>query len=460
MAVAMVANLPPSVKPYDLDPAFERGVALLCCRSPKFWAAVGQYLDPEALCQEPCKMAVQACREVALDLGRGPDNPLLVLQRLRRRMGEGKVSHEQLVAVSDALEQAEDAGALDEESAAAEVAPVLKRRLHREAMVAATEEFGSRGDFGKVRELLDVADKVGEASSADSGGVIGLDTFESIAVLRGLRRTSTGVLDLDHAMGGGLWRSALGLVVGAARAGKSMFLSNQAAQAMLDGLNTALVTLELPRPIVEARIVANLTGVATNDILCGGGERAARAKMADLMAGKGRAPGFKLGRLHVVNMAPRVTTVADISAYFKRCEEEDGAPLQMLLVDYADRVGVPSKGKGEVSTYVAGGVVIEGLQELVRSRNGWGWTGSQMRSQEKGKKAADAESGADSKNKGRYADVVVTLNPGSDSADTGRGEGCREVLYNVAKDRMGADEIHVGPLPTDFAFGRMCMLSR
>jgi len=56
---------------------------------------------------------------------------------------------------------------------------------------------------------------------------------------------------------------------------------------------------------------------------------------------------------------------------------------------------------------------------------------------------------ADSAHKARIADIVVTLNKGEEG-----------ITYYVAKHRTDAGQQTVGPIPTDFVYGRICPTSR
>jgi hypothetical protein len=57
---------------------------------------------------------------------------------------------------------------------------------------------------------------------------------------------------------------------------------------------------------------------------------------------------------------------------------------------------------------------------------------------------------ADSSNKVRVADKVVTVNPSEDQT---------ECLFFVAKNRTGAARVKVGPLPCNFACGMVAPMA-
>ena len=137
-------------------------------------------------------------------------------------------------------------------------------------------------------------------------------------------------------------------------------------------------------------------------------------------------------------------------------EAAQGSEIGAVFIDYGDKLNpeVPkaTRGRSDMNDYKGMELVYESFRVWMESTGKWGWTASQMKGEDRAKKIADADSASDSRNKGRVVDVVITLNL--------RGEGMDEILYNLAKHRRGRAPQLIGPLPTDFAFGRMVMMSR
>lgn len=437
-----------SVQPYGLDPEFERALVALSCSRPRFFGRIASALDPAALVAPEAVLAVKAAQAIAADVGHGPEAPLLVIQRLRRWMNEGKVTLEEIDAVNDYLDVALDAGLPTEDSVVNEVSPILRRRMQNTAVQTAMSEFAKRGDFASVTDILSKASRIGEADSS-VGTRLGVDSFDVIEQIRNLERLPTGVPELDIALEGGLWRGALGVVVGSTGEGKSIMLSHVAAESLLAGLHVAYATLELPEAIVLARIKANITGVPINEILNGSMERA-RAEI------ERRAK--KMGSLVVRYFTSGATTVDDLRDWITRCEDEVRRPVDLLVVDYADKMSIPRDKQAATrsdTNYQTQGLIYEGLRVFAEQRKIWTWTASQKkRITEKGKSAhkADTDDVADSVNKSRVCDLMITLNA--------RGEENDQLLFYVAKNRMGKAHVSVGPLPNDFSLGRISMVNR
>lgn len=420
-------------EPYKFDPGFEKAVVSLSCLSKTFYGKIGHVLEPEALSGEIPKLALEAVQAVANGSGVAPGSGVIVIQRLKRWMHEGKVTMEQIRNVNNYLEQAEVSGIPDEQAVLSELVPVLKRRMQMQAARMAFEDYNQHGNFERVTEMIDAASRLGKADEFSAG--ISLDDagFDAIKLAQTTARLPTGIKPLDTALGGGLLRGSLGIVMGPAGRGKSIFLSHVAANTLRLRKTVLLATLELGEHIQLARIMANLTGVPTEAILDGTMYDDAKRKLSAL----------KLGHLVIKYFEPLITTVDDINIWVERYERTNGKEPPVLVVDYGDRIGA-TRAKKEYDT---GLIVFEGLRSMATSRNGYMWTASQsQRLNRESSKRLDMDHVADSMHKPRIADTFITLN----SHDNGH-----TIEYFVGKHRLGSSRMTVGPLPTEFELGRM-----
>lgn len=422
---------------YAFVPEFERQVVFYTCARPRFHGVVGYVLDPEAMPSEAGKLAVQAAHAIARDLGRGPDSPLFVLQRLRLWMEDGKCTLEKIQAVSDMLDQAEDAGLLPEESIVSELAPMLKERVKHEVVVAAMSEYSQKSDMGKVVSLIEKANRIG-INDSSIGTKVGTASFQVIESMNQLDRLPTGVLELDSYLSGGMPRGQLGMFIGGPGDGKSMALNHICAAGWLNGLFCGYASLELPDPIVLARLKSNVTGIPIDAILDGS------------LAAKKKIESLPLGTCIVKSFTPQATTVGDLRDWVRSCEDAEGRRMDLLVVDYADKL--VSRVKSDEESYTSMRAVYETLRYFTMERGTWTWTASQSsRSSKDQKKKVDLEHVADSLHKVRVADLVVTLNA--------RDEG-QTMMFYIAKNRTGKSRMSVGPLPVDFSCGAMSYVAR
>lgn len=425
------------VEPYPFTPSFEQQVVFFSCTRPKFFGRVEQALDIDSMPTEAARLALQAVKAIYGDLGHGPNDALLVIQRLRRWSDDGKVPMPKIQAVSDLLDAAEDAGLADEEAVMGELAPVLKQRTFHEAVKTSMDEYSSKGDMNKVVSMITRAQRVGTADMS-LGTRVGEASFQVIEAVRNLDRLPLGIMEVDAAIGNGMPRGQLGVLVGGPGDGKSMGLNHIAGFGWSAGLFTGYVSLELPEHVVLARLKANVTGETIDSIL--EGNSAAKYKLG----------GMRMGPMIYKWFTPQATTVADVTDWVKQAEDVEGRRMDLLIVDYADKLTTRLKGgsKTQDNQYTTMELVYEGLRIHADERKAWTWTASQAgRKNKKDKnRVTDLDDVADSMGKVRVADLVLTLNV--------RDEGATMEWY-VAKNRTGKSRIKVGPLPVDFASGAM-----
>lgn len=429
-------------EPYQLDPSFEAAAITLACSSPRFYGRIGHELDSELLAKRPAKHALDAAHAINAELGHGPSSCLVVLQRLKRWVFDGKLPYEDVLAVADMFDDAEDRGLPAEDEAVAELAPLIQLRIRHEAVQSAIDSFGKHGDLSRVAILEDRAARVGQVDTS-VGTVFGPASFAEMARLKGLERLRTGVPELDHVLGGGLQLGGLGVVIAPTGGGKSVFLNHVSATCVLDGLHVAYATLELPSALVLARFKAALTGIPIDAII--EHPEAAMARIGVM------AP--TLGRFVVGHFASCATTVPDIREWIARVEEHSRQKVDLLVVDYADKLTSTTNKAStkEVSEYTAGRVVYESLRLFAEEHGFFCWTASQSgRRKDKRGKRLEVDDVADSMHKVRVADLVITLTP-KDAGD----ENVSELLHYVAKHRTGKSNVQVGPLLTEFDCGRI-----
>jgi KaiC/GvpD/RAD55 family RecA-like ATPase len=427
-------------EPYAFDPDFERAVVTLCALKTRFWSRIGYALDPECMGLPGSKLTLQTCALIAREVGHGPGNLLIIVQRFRRMMADGKMTLADIVQISAMFDDAEDFGLPNEDDVVAELAPMLRRRMQSTAVVAAHDEYAKKGDFSTVIETIRRAERLGEQDTS-VGTILGAAGFDEIDKMNTLTRLPTGVLEMDLQMSDGLHRGGLGVVLGASGDGKSMYLVNQAGVAVKsEKLFVGVATLELPKPVQLARLYANLTGIYTNQILENATDRAeAKRRMAYM------AP--HVGACVVEEFAPHATTVQDLVDWCNRVADLYGRPFDVLVVDYADKLHHPMKG-GDQNEYLIMRYVYEGLRrDIAVAMNMWVWTASQAARATKDQgKRLEMHHVSDSMHKVRVADIVLTLNAKDEGA---------QLLFFVAKNRLGKARFQVGPVPTDFERARI-----
>lgn len=429
-----------SIAPYEFTPDFQKTVAVAASCRPSLYGRGLDQVEPDGLTEAPAKLILGACRVLAAELKRGPDSTTIVLQKLRNWVAAGRVTEEQFDEAFDVICELE-AKLPEDDSILGVLLPEIKNRLRVEAIDAMEEDLGKGSkELGKHADRIKEIDAIGQIDAVSVGVDLGPDAFKEIESLRGLSYMPIGIDELDLYIGGGLWRGAQGIFIGGPGEGKSVALCHVAGEAFKRGCYVGVVTLEISRPLWMARVIANITKIPIRDIT--DGYRIADAQQA--IGTASRAGGL----VTVTEMPASITTAEDVIQWVERAEKEAKRPMDMLVIDYIDRLG--AKGGKNDSTYQTGLKSTEALRLYCQKNNKWNWTASQAtRKNEKAGKIKGLDSVADSMHKVRVADLVITLNAEDD------GSGLRQLNFSIAKNRVGESLKVVGPYPTMFECARL-----
>lgn len=432
----------PKVEPYGFTPEFERALVVLLCSRAKFNAMVCKYIDTEALASPLAKMAVQVTQAFVKEHGRGPDKAMIVIQRLRRWVTDGKITHQDVVAVSDYFDEAEDAGLPSEEDVLAELLPELRRREERDAIEASLDAFKKRGDVAAPMKRVEEVMLIGKVTH-ERGIVMGPASFDELERLKRIEKLPTGILELDDVLGGGVRRGSASMFLAGATAGKSMALIQVANAAAMAGFHVAYATLELPIADTFARLKANLVNIPVDAIIDEPKTCGADAALATIMQ------TYPFGSVVVRKFTPKITTMRTLDAWIKQEELERGVKIDVLVIDYGDKMGSGDKN-AEVGGHVDVGNTYDQMFTWASKEDDprWVWTASQStRQKDKAKNKLVLDDVADAMGKVRHFDTVITLNPRDDYT---------QMIYGLEKNRRGGHRgAEVGPLPVDFAVARI-----
>lgn len=426
-----------SKDPYDLDPRFERAVAALTCSNAKFYSVIGHALDPELLGLPETTLAIKAAHSIFAERHNGPGSTVIVMQRIKKWHVEGRVEFKQLQAISDMFDAAEDAGLPDIESAIAELRPVIHASMGDElARKAIKAQAG--GDFESIAKEYAKASRVG-FHETDLGTVFRPANFDAIKELSFGDRLSFGVWALDDLTCGGLIRGGAGLLCASSGGGKSTGLAHIGREFWMAGGNVAHATLELPVGQIEVKYRGGATGMPCNDIIT---RESARNENAAKLEELQRESPF--GVLVIKKFTARKTTWEDIVQWHQSLRDECGGHLpQLLIVDFLGKLGFADKRK---STYEWQGIVMDGMHDYAEEHEMWLWTASQPQRGKKERKVIGIDDLNDSQGKIEGADLFVSFNQRENA----------ELYYWIGKNRAGPSEVGCGPIPHDFAFGRLC----
>jgi len=422
---------------YGMTMSFERLVACMCASRASF---IGKIItiDPSRLGDPAAQLAVRCALAIFKDTGHGPSSTVICAQRARRWVHEGSTTYEELNMMLDMFIEAphEKTGEAD---VLGELVPVLKRAAHQEIVTSTMTEFANRGDFTKVRKKLDEVDRLGVVDTS-LGTILGTeDVFSEINRSNLADRRSTGIFELDLVLQGGLPRGCLLIAVAGTSGGKSVFMNHMSAKGLRDGLFVGYATLELNVATVNARLLANLTEVPINTIM-GGNHTIAREKYEEMKP--------NLGQFVSKWFPAKLTTMTDINAWVADAEQRMGRKMDLLAVDYGDKLASTKQADNmQSSSYAAMDTVYETMRMSSEVAQRFTITGSQAQRRKTNdrNKRIESEDIADSMAKARICDQMISMVKSDDGM----------ITFFVAKNRFGDENMLVGPVATNFACGRI-----
>jgi len=422
---------------YNLHPDFENVVLWYCATNRKFWSRIGHELEIELLDGPFAKDILQACREIAKDTNHGPDGILIVVEHLQSKVRAGKFTAQRVNDIYDLLDHVQDSAEIpDIDATIGVLVPTVRKHIQQQAISSAHQDFAKDGDYSVPRGLLDKAHRLGEEEKVLSLQ-LGPKGFDAIRESQDIARLSTGIMELDLAIGGGLLKKGVGVWVGEPGAGKSIALVTGACEALRNQLFVGVASLELSATQQISRIYANLVGLPTNDIAYLDSWRIEAQRRFEMIQSG-------LGVCEIGDFPPQATSVQDLIDWIEDKEQELGRKMDALFVDYGTKMFAP--GIRLDNTYLTNLHVFEGMRrDIADARDMWVWSAAQAKGRDS-KKRLDMRDIADSMHIARVVDLVLTLNRDEET-------GLLEIF--VAKDRHGKDRFTVGPLFTEYERARI-----
>lgn len=430
-----------TIEPYGFDAGFERALVTALCKSSNVSGRLLRFLEPDGFSLPASQLAVKALQAFVKDRGKGPDNLLLVVQRCRRWVEDGKITEQSVDELNNLFDDALDLGMPSDESLVAEVAPIVRRRVERNSLEEILALYKDKKDLRAPMQKLDAAMRIEEVDNA-LGDILETDGLDILDKARNTVRLSTGIVELDDLFDGGPRRGSACMFLGASSAGKSIGLVHVGVAGALAGINVAVATLELPREVIIGRFIANMTDIETDLVLdepmtCG-----AKQKLQAMHT------KHNIGRIVVKEFSSKVATTADIFNWVETEEKEREMVIDLLIVDYGDKVRAVGGGsKKDESSYASQGNAYDQMFGWARDNGKWLWTASAAtRNKDRKRELLSLDDVADSLNKVKNFDVVVTLNP---------ADQYTMMVFGVEKNRVGKRGGRVGPLPVDFERARI-----
>lgn len=208
-----------------------------------------------------------------------------------------------------------------------EIEQFCQNRAATEAILAGAE-LVQKADYGKIISLMKDAISVGLHKD------MGMDYFSNPEerlrqTLISQSKISTGIDELDDALGGGISRQELILFAANSGGGKSMTMLNLAKNLLSQGLNGVYISLEMAEGIVSKRLDSMITKISQDSLLKDMSEVASRLERAST----------KMGKFIIKRMPENRTNVNSIRSYLQQLEQSSGFIPDFIVVDYIDIMG-------------------------------------------------------------------------------------------------------------------------
>jgi len=387
---------------YEFDGTFQRKIVALMLRDTTFAVRTHGLITPDYFENE----SDSAIAAVALDhFDRYKSAPSRgVLAHVMKNALANKLIHKDMWDdVKDRLKEVLVESLADRDLIIDEVAKFAKDRAVENAILQSAM-LAPKKDYEKIRKIWDDALQVGANQEA-----LGYDYWEEIehrtehrkAILSGAivhDGITSGCLDLDNYLlpHKGWGRKELSVIMGAAKAGKSMSLGDFAKGASLAGYNVYYASCEVGRAIIADRTDANVSDVVVNLV----GSSPSKVEIAV------KAMAAKAGKLIIDEFATGSLKVSQLRRIVEGYRQK-GIVFDLIVTDYAD-IMAPERHNNEERENTR--QIYVDLRGLGFDFNAAMLTATQ--SNREGAKSAIVKSTDVSEdfNKIRTADIVLSIN--------------------------------------------------
>lgn len=240
------------------------------------------------------------------------------------------------------------------------------------------------------------------------------------------RGVLTGVDDLDK-LTGGLWDGELGFVFGKSGVGKSFLLLEFAFQAYRSGYTVLVIPIEMPLAQWERRFDSRISHVAYDHFKLGtltAAEMEQWEQRIKIMEERYSAKGGNIFISHI----PMGCTLGSIRVELEKLIQQ-GTPVQLLIVDYADLMSPPRQLYSEQGELTA---IFRELKGMAGVYNIPIWTATQSKRESYKSVYLTMEDVGYAQGKAHVSDLVVGIARSDEGALTGR------MMLSIAKYRDGA----------------------
>lgn len=177
---------------------------------------------------------------------------------------------------------------------------------------------------------------------------------------------STGYSYIDTVLGGGFSAKALYVFMGMPKVGKSLWLGNLAAQAVKNGHNVAVISLEMGDRKYIKRIGSNLLTIPIGDYANNAEDQSSiKSKLSSMSYDNLKIPG----KLFIKEFPTSQASTLDIERYLRKVEEVHRIKFRVIVVDYLN-IMKNWRNPNSENTYMKIKQIAEDLRGIAMS-NEW-----------------------------------------------------------------------------------------
>lgn len=318
------------ITPFEFDEEFQRRVLAFSMRDEPFARRCEGLINPRHFELDTHRVLA----DIAIDHWhryKTTPSTIAIAQRIKDRLTDKKISKEQASELVVALKEA-NAETLDDRDFFVEKVSEFARKQELTKAILKSAEAVDKGDYEPVEGWIKQAMLVGESDL--TGEYDFFDRVDDRAqyredLLAGRIKPdgiTTGCKELDDRLYHKGWgRKELNVVMGPAKAGKSMTLIGFAIAAVLHGYSVLFVSLEVSARIVADRLDAN---ISQTDM----GELQHKLK---IVSSRTKAAAGRAGLLKIQDYPSGTFTPNQLRRLLHRYDAQ-GVQFDMVVVDYAD----------------------------------------------------------------------------------------------------------------------------
>lgn len=401
--VAPAAVEEPTTTPhYEFDEDFQKKIAALTIRDTAFAQLTDGLIQPEYFENAALAALVKVANGYFTKYKKAPGDKTILASILKDAI-RAKVLPPELAKLAVTQVPALFATDVSDRDYVADECATFARHQATARAVLESVDLIERRDFDKIAQIVRKAVDTGvrmQTSAYDYAAMVKQRTQDRKDRAAGVRpptgiTTGLPVLD-DYLYHKGWGRKELSVLMGGAKAGKSMAMISFGVNAIAHGYRTLYVTLEVASNIIAERLDANIADIAMME--CGLKPHEVEEKVEAFMA---KAAPFIIHEFPTGTMRP-----SDLRRLIEQYKAQ-GITFDLVIVDYADLMA-PERVTDNIqenskSVYVnlRGLAMQEGFAVL---------TATQTNREGAKKAVATATDVAEDFNKIRIADVVISIN--------------------------------------------------